>query len=102
MRADERAQVAAPLPPQGQRAPGLDQHVAQARLAGQAVLTQVRREEEEAEVVDGAVVPARLQPAAQLAGGAEPLLVAGGLVEQPEDSGEEALAPVRPALALAA
>src|SRR5262245_35625282 len=70
-------------------------------LARQVVLTQIGREEEKAQVVDVAVVLPRLKAPAERASRPEPRRVAGRAMQQPEDAGKEALAPVRPALAFA-
>src|SRR5204863_4170845 len=50
LRPDERGQVATRPAAQGERAAGLDQYVEAVAVAGQVVLAQVGREEEEAEV----------------------------------------------------
>src|SRR5439155_443892 len=62
----------------------------------------VGREKEEAEVVDGAIVAARLERLAGALGGVAPEALARVFGQQPVDTGVEALAPVRPQLALAA
>ena len=68
LRPDERAQVLALLQePHRQRAAGLDQHVVQPLVAGQLVPGPIRVQEDEAQVVDVAVVLAMLeQPAVVL------------------------------------
>src|SRR5262245_8776678 len=41
LRADERREIAALLPAQGQRPAGFDQHLAQARIVGQAIPAEI-------------------------------------------------------------
>src|SRR5439155_24625765 len=60
LRTDERRQVAALLPAEGQRAAGFDQHVTEARITSQAVPAQISRKEDEAEVVNVPVMLAWL------------------------------------------
>ena len=51
--------------------------------------------------MDCPVKPSRLQRSTVLLGGSPISLIAGVSVQEPENSGEKALAPVRPALAFA-
>src|SRR5262245_17579081 len=65
------------------------------------VPAQIRRKEQEAEIVDGAVMAARRQRARVAFSQRSPFSVASVFVQQPEDAGKESLAPAGPALAFA-
>ncbi len=101
IRSHEGSQVTALLPAQRQRSACFDQDVAQALVPGQAVPAQVRGQEEEAEVMDVAIEPARLQWPRVVFRQRAPLGLAGLLVQEPKDAGKKAFAPGRPTLAFA-
>ena len=92
---EERAEIAALLPALGQCSACGDQHVAQLDVARQAILAQIGREEDKAEIVDRLIVLARLQAMAQFAGRTEPLVIFRVLVEQPEQAGKSLSRPGR-------
>src|SRR5262249_51896391 len=102
VRPDEGGEVAALLPAQRERLSGLDRHLPYVCAAAEVEPAQVGGREKEAQVMHGAVESPRLQGAAERLCRAAPGFVFGVFVEHPQDAGEEALAPVRPALALAA
>ena len=100
LRPDERAKIVSPgVVAQSQRAPGGDQHLAQSLVAGRLEPGQKRVQEDEAQIVNVAVVLAMLQEPGVMLGGPPPLAVAGTIGDEPHHAGVKAPAPVRPELA---
>ena len=99
--ADERAQVAALLvEPQRHRAPGVDDRVLLGRIAGRLEPSLPRRDEQEAEVVDRAIVLARLDQEAVLLGLLAPPGVTRPAGDDPDQAAEEPFGPIGPRLVL--
>ena len=79
---DERAKIAASLvEPQGERAAGRDQYIAEMGFAGRAVPGKIRIQEDESEVVHVAVVLLWLEEARIVLGMPPPLLVERALCQ---------------------
>ena len=99
--ADERAQVAALLvEPQCHRAPGVDDRVLLGRIARGLEPSLPGRDEQEAEVMDGAIVLARLDQEAVALGLLAPPGVTRPAGDDPDQAAEEPLGPVGPRLVL--
>ena len=100
LRRQERAEVAAlGVESHRQRPPGRDQDLAERRVAGQPIPGQVGIEEDEAEVVDVAIVLAVFQEPRVVLGRPPPPGIAVAASDQPHHPGVEAAAPVGPELA---
>ena len=101
VRRDERAEVAALLvEPQRHRPSGVDDRVPLGRIARRLEPALPRRDEQEPEVVDGAVVLAWLDEEAVVLGLLAPPGVTGPAGDDPHQAAEEPFGPIGPRLVL--